>query len=107
MHNLAGQALPLAVAGFERVARQLQPVIVEALFRAMAVAAPSGAGAARDLYKNARSKVWRARHNHGFAAVTAIGAGRALQQALGSEAARLLVREVDRALAAPKHSDML
>ncbi|GAF48289.1 hypothetical protein [Rhodococcus wratislaviensis] len=104
MHNRAGQAIPLAVAGFEKVARQLQPVIMEAVFRAMAVAAPNGAGAARDLYKNARSVVWRARYKRGFAAVAAVGAGHALQQALGSGAARLLVREVDRALAAPKRS---
>ncbi|MGV9862621.1 hypothetical protein [Rhodococcus koreensis] len=107
MHNRAGQAIPLAVAGFEKVARQLQPVIMEALFRAMAMAmaAPNGAGAARDLYKNARSVVWRARYKRGFAAVAAVGAGHALQQALGSGAARLLVREVDRALAAPKRSN--
>ena len=102
MHTRAGLAIPLAVAGFERVAQQIQPVIVEALFRAMAVAAPAGAGAARDLYKNARSVMWRARHKRGVAAVAAAGAGRALQQALGSGTARLLVREVDRTLAAPK-----
>ncbi|OUS97248.1 hypothetical protein [Rhodococcus sp. NCIMB 12038] len=102
MRDRAGHAIPLAVEGFERIAHLLQPVVVEALFRAMAMAAPSQAGAARDFYKNARSVVWRARHKRGFAAAAAMGAGRALQQALGSGAARLLVREVDRALAAPK-----
>ncbi|TQC44814.1 hypothetical protein EEB14_35145 [Rhodococcus sp. WS4] len=106
MHTRAGQAIPLAVAGFERVAQQIQPVIVEALFRAMAVAAPDSAGAARDLYKNARSVVWRARHKRGIAAVAAAGAGRALQQALGSGTARLLVREVDRTLTTPKRSHL-
>lgn len=105
MHTRAGLAIPLAVAGFERVAQQIQPVIVEALFRAMAVAAPAGAGAARDLYKNARSVIWRARYTRGIAAVAAAGAGRALQQALGSGTARLLVREVDRTLATPKRSN--
>ncbi|GAA3520472.1 hypothetical protein RAJCM14343_1757 [Rhodococcus aetherivorans] len=104
MRNRAGQAIPLAVAGFERVAHQMQPVLVEALFRAMAMAAPSGAGAARDFYKNTRSTVWRARHKRGIAAAAAAGAGHAVRQALNAGAARLLVREVDRALAAPKRS---
>ncbi|RQM32248.1 hypothetical protein [Rhodococcus ruber] len=104
MRNRAGQAIPLAVAGFERVAHQMQPVLVEALFRAMAMAAPSSAGAARDFYKNTRSTVWRARHKRGIAAAAAAGAGHAVRQALNAGAARLLVREVDRALAAPKRS---
>ncbi|MDO2378395.1 hypothetical protein Q2298_08515 [Rhodococcus electrodiphilus] len=104
MHNRAGQAIPLAVAGFERVAHQMQPVLVEALFRAMAGVAPSGAGAARDFYKNTRSTVWRARHKRGIAAAAAAGAGHAVRQALNAGVARLLVREVDRALAAPKRS---
>lgn len=104
MRNRAGQAIPLAVAGFERVAHQMQPVLVEALFRAMGRAAPSGAGAARDLYKNTRSTLWRARHKRGIAAAAAAGAGHAVRQALNAGAARLLVREVDRALAAPKRS---
>lgn len=104
MRNRAGQAIPLAVAGFERVAHQMQPVLVEALFRAMAMAAPSGSGAARDFYKNTRSTVWRARHKRGIAAAAAAGAGHAVRQALNAGAARLLVREVDRALAAPKRS---
>lgn len=104
MRNRAGQAIPLAVAGFERVAHQMQPVLVEALFRAMGRAAPSSAGAARDLYKNTRSTVWRARHKRGIAAAAAAGAGHAVRQALNAGAARLLVREVDRALAAPKRS---
>ncbi|WP_432793603.1 hypothetical protein [Rhodococcus ruber] len=104
MRNRAGQAIPLAVAGFERVAHQMQPVLVEALFRAMGRAAPSGAGAARDFYKNTRSTLWRARHKRGIAAAAAAGAGHAVRQALNAGAARLLVREVDRALAAPKRS---
>ncbi len=104
MRNRAGQAIPLAVAGFERVAHQMQPVLVEALFRAMAGVAPSGAGAARDFYKNTRSTVWRARHKRGIAAAAAAGAGHAVRQALNAGVARLLVREVDRALAAPKRS---
>lgn len=61
------------------------------------MAAPDGAGAARDFYKHARSTVLRARHKRSFAAAAAMGAGLALQHALGSEAASLLVREVDRA----------
>jgi len=95
--------IPAAVAGFEKVARRFQPVIVEAIFHALKSVAPQGAGPARDLYKDARSAVWRARFKRGIAAVVARKAGQALQVAVDSGTARLLVREVDRSLATVKH----
>ncbi|WP_455901528.1 hypothetical protein [Rhodococcus gordoniae] len=95
--------IPAAVASFEKVARRFQPVIVEAIFHALKSVAPQGAGPARDLYKDARSAVWRARFKRGIAAVVARKAGQALQVAVDSGTARLLVREVDRSLATVKH----
>ena len=98
----AGDALPLAFAGIERFARYVQPIVAEFVFHKMGGVKPGQAGAARDMYKAMRSRVWRARHDRGIAASAADGASKALLKAIDAGAPRLIVRYVDRSLPAPK-----
>ena len=72
----AGARLPLAFAGLERFARYVQPVVAEFVFHKMGGVKPGQAGAARNVYKAMRSRVWRARHDRGVAASAAGGASR-------------------------------
>lgn len=94
----ARQATPIVVSGFERYVRDIQPLVIETIFHSFSAAKPSKPGAARDAYKTLRSQVWRARHNRNVGAGAARTASHALLRALDSGSARLLVRNVDRAL---------
>lgn len=97
-HQRVGVAVPHAVSGIERVARQIQPIVAEQLFRALGGAKPKQPGAARDAYKSMRSTVWRARHNREVTAATATAAAAAVSRAVDAAAPRLIVRMVDRSM---------
>lgn len=103
-HQRVGGAVPHAVSGIERVARQIQPIVAEQLFRALGGAKPKRPGVARDAYKSMRSTVWRARHNREITAATASTAAAAVARAVDAAAPRLIVRMVDRSLR-PKRGD--
>lgn len=98
LHQRVGDAVPHAVSGFERVARQLQPIVAEQLFKALGGAKPSRPGIARDAHKSMRSTVWRARHNREVTAATAGAAAAAVARAIDAATPRLIVRMVDRSL---------
>jgi hypothetical protein len=98
LHQRFGTAVPQAVSGFERVARHVQPLVAEQLFRALAGIKPARPGMARDAYKSARSTVWRARYNRDLSAAAAGRASAALVRAMDAAAPRLIVRMVDRSL---------
>ncbi len=97
-HQRIGGAVPNAAAGFERVARQLQPIVAELLFKALGGAKPARPGVARDAYKSMRSTVWRARHDREVTAATANAAAAAVSRAIDAAAPRLIVRMVDKSL---------
>jgi hypothetical protein len=98
VHQRVGTAVPQAVSGFERVARHVQPIVAEQLFRALAGFKPARPGMARTAYKNMRSTVWRTRYNRDVSAAAAGGASAAMVRAIDAAAPRLIVRMVDRSL---------
>lgn len=98
----AGRAIPLVANGFSFFAEHIQPVVTEYVFNRLGALKPSRPGAARNAYKSARSKVWRARHDRDIANAAAGGAADALQRAIDAGAPRLIVRYVDRSLRAPR-----
>lgn len=98
VQDFAEGTMPAAFAGFERLVRVIQPAVVEGVFHAMSAAKPPQSGPARDIWKLLRSQVWRARHNRNVAAAAASGANQVLGHALDGGTARILVRQVDRAL---------
>lgn len=102
LHRQAGTAVPQAFAGFQRFAKYIQPIVVEFAFHKMAGVKPARPGAARDAYKFARSRVWRARHDQGVAGAAAGGASAAVMKAMDTAAPRVIVRYVERSLPAPR-----
>jgi hypothetical protein len=98
----AGNAIPIAANGFSVFAQRIQPLIAEYVFHSLGGVKPSQPGAARNVYKTARSKVWRARHDRDIADAAAGGASEALQRAIDAGAPRLIVRYVDRSMRAPR-----
>ncbi len=98
LHHRLGTTVPAAAAGFEQVTRRVQPYVAEMLFRALAGAKPGRPGMARDMYKTARSTVWRTRYNRNITAAAAGGAAAALVGAADVAAPRIIVRMVDRAV---------
>lgn len=99
----AGHAIPMAANGFKLFAQQIQPLVMEYLFHRLGGVKPTKSGAARDAYKFARSKVWRARHDGGMADAAAGGATEALARAIDAGAPRLIVRYIDRELRIPQN----
>lgn len=97
-----GRAVPLVANGFSFFAEQIQPVVTEYVFQRLGAVKPSRPGAARNAYKAARSKVWRARHDRDIAGAAVGGAADALQRAIDVGAPRLIVRYVDKSLRAPR-----
>lgn len=98
----AGNAIPVAARGFTLFAQQIQPLIAEYLFNTLSGVKPSRPGAAREAYKTARSKIWRARRDRDSTDAMAGGASDALKRAIDAGAPRLIVRHVDRSLRGPK-----
>ncbi|MFI8567666.1 hypothetical protein ACIGGF_14025 [Rhodococcus sp. NPDC078407] len=94
----AGEFAPAISSALQTLIYQIRPFIVEAAFSAMSNVKPSKQGPARQFYKQARSKTWRARYNKGLDSAAANGATRLFLQAFGSGAARTLVRSIDRSL---------
>ncbi len=97
-YSKAGIAQSAAFAGLAGFTKYVQPVVVELVFNWMAIAKPNQAGPARDAYKKARSKVWRARHNKQVGEAAAAGMSGAMRKGMDAGAPRLIVRQVDRAL---------
>lgn len=66
--QILSNAAPLLAAAAAAAVKKYQPAVAEQVFNAMGVAKPSKPGPVRDLYnKQARRKVWHARHAHGVA----------------------------------------
>lgn len=99
MHRRAGIAETAVIAGFERYFHKVQPMIVEAVFRALEFAKPGQAGQMRNLYKAARKNVWAARHDRSLGNKAGAGAARGVRTIADAGAPRLIVRTVDRAIA--------
>ncbi|WP_415675566.1 hypothetical protein [Tsukamurella hominis] len=98
MHRSAGIAETAVVAGFERYFYKVQPMIVEAVFRALEFAKPGHAGQMRNLYKAARKNVWAARHDRSLGKTVGAGAAKSVRTIANAGAPRLIVRTVDRAI---------
>jgi len=94
----ADAAMPVAHHAVRFVQQRFQRVLVEMLFHKMAGVKPAKPGAARDAYKQARSRVWRARHDPAVATHVVDGAMRGLHVAVTSGNARNLIRRVDKIL---------
>lgn len=97
-YSSAGTVQSAAFAGLAGLASYVQPVVVELVFNWMAIAKPNQAGPARDAFKMARSKVWRARHDKRVGAAAVAGMSGAVRKGMDAGAPRLIVRLVDRAL---------
>lgn len=97
-YSRAEMAQSAAFAGLAGFAKYVQPVVVELVFNWMAFAKPKQAGPARDAFKMARSKVWRARHDKDVGAAAAAGMSGAMRKGMDAGAPRLIVRQVVRAL---------
>lgn len=102
LHRKASTAVPQALVGFQWFAEYIQPMVVEFAFNKMTGFKPPRPGAARDAYKFARSRVWRARRDKGVAEAAAGGASAAAMKAMDTAAPRVIVRYVDRLLPATK-----
>lgn len=97
------QFVPAAAAGAASIVYQLQPALLDMIFRALPSGGQGKAGLViSEVAQAARSWAWRNRHSTEFVQVAAAGAGTAIHKAVGAGTARLTVMQVDRALTVPK-----